>query len=134
MGACAMLGKLTDLTLGSLSPEARTALWRAGITVAIVVHIAWACGLLPMLDGFAFAGDLEQAQAEIQAKLERLEESQNTLLRIALSQEICRIYSLRNASQGELQRQLQRSLVDKQDQYMAIVGERYPLSECAPGG
>lgn len=129
-----MIGKVVDLALGNLSPETRTALWRAGITLAIVVHIMWACGFLPMVEGFAFAGDLERAQGEIQEKLERLEESQNTLLRIALAQEICRIYVLRNMASGDTQRQLQRSLFEKQDQYVAIVGERHPVTECAPGG
>lgn len=113
--------------------------WRlmmAGTMVAIAatlgLHVAWACGLVPGIDGFALAADVEQAQTQIEQKLSRLETSQNTLLRIALAQEICRIYRLRNESSGQLQRQLQSSLFEKQDEYSAIAGERYPVAECAP--
>lgn len=109
--------------------------WRAILLFAFTTHVAWACGLLePHLSGFAWAADVDRMQTEIERKLSRLESSQNMLLRIAIAQEVCRLYQLRNASgDGSLQRQLQQSLFEKQEEYFSLTGQRYPVVECAPG-
>ena len=48
---------LHDLLLADLDPAQRTALWRIGITGLISFHVAWACGWIPGMTGFAMAGD-----------------------------------------------------------------------------
>lgn len=98
-------------------------------------HVAWACGWLPGITGFALAADLDDKQQSIEVRLGQIETRLNASLEILMAQEICRLYRLRDtADEGQLISQLSRSLEEKQQAYATISGSRYPLSECAPQG
>lgn len=58
-------GKLLDLVASDLSPAMKTVLWRVLITILVGVHVAWACGWLPGISGFAMADDLKQMNRDI---------------------------------------------------------------------
>lgn len=50
----------SNLLLGDLDQEQRTAVWRIGLTFLILGHVSWACGWLPGISGFAMAADYER--------------------------------------------------------------------------
>ena len=145
-----MIGKAADVAAklvnapGAGATHEQILKWRmlmAGtmlaIAITMAVHVAWACGVFDRfgVSGFAIAADVEKAQEAITAKLNSLEASQKTLLKIALAQEICRIYRLQQEATGVvLLQQLDKSLAEKQDEYSELAGGRYPLAECAPAG
>ena len=114
-----------------------TSAWRAALLLLLGGHIAWSCGWIPGITGFALAQDLEDQEEQIEEQLarvedqvERVEEKLSTVLRIALAQEVCRLFRLRNEATGALQSQLHNSMLEKQDEYVLATGTRYPVSEC----
>lgn len=51
--------------------------WRtmmALITLGFALHIAWACGWLPPLEGFALASDLRDGTTSVKSQISRLDE------------------------------------------------------------
>ena len=70
-----MIGEklLTEIIARDLSPETKTALWRFLLTGAVLTHIAMACGIVPGVQGFAWAGDVSnntQTLASLEKKVD----------------------------------------------------------------
>jgi len=58
---------VTDLLTAGLTPEMKVAFWRFLITAALGIHIMMACGLIPGVQGFAWAGDVHNNTQAITA-------------------------------------------------------------------
>lgn len=111
-----------------------TVAWRLLVTFVVGVHIAWACSLLPGVRGFALAGEVDEKVAQLDSRLAAIETKQNIALRIALSDEICRLYALRaaNVANPPLWRQLNDTFISRQQDYSAVNdGREYDVGQCS---
>lgn len=111
-----------------------TVAWRLIVTLIVGVHIAWACGWLPGIQGFALAAEVDDETTTIKSRLTAIETKQDIALRIALADEICRLYALRDqsVSQPTLWRTLNDTFNDRQEDYAAInSGREYDVSQCS---
>jgi hypothetical protein len=64
---------LLELAIGDLTPGMKTVLWRVFITAVLVLHIAMSCGLLPFVDGFAYADQVERNSQQVQALAKKVD-------------------------------------------------------------
>jgi len=106
------------------------AAWRVVVIMVGGGHIAWACGWLPGIQGFAMAGEVEG----LENKLVAIETKQNIALRIALADEICRLHALRdqNVSNQPLWQTLNETFNNRQEDYRAVNnGVEYAISQCS---
>lgn len=147
---------LRDVAKELVPPESGTdpTTWRWKMFVTVVAlaavfafHVAGSKGLIPGVAGVAHAADIEKVNAKIDRVQRDLKSeiadvkndvadvatSQRTLLRLALAQEICRIYWLRMDADGLLLSQLNASFDRQQEEYASINdGVRYAAIECGP--
>ena len=56
---------LEHLLFADLDPAQRAKLVQIGIVVFIGFHVAWACGWIPGIPGFAMAGDVTQLSGKV---------------------------------------------------------------------
>ena len=111
-----------------------TVAWRLLATVIICVHIAWACGWLPGIQGFALAENVEEENKTIRSRLTAIESKQDIALRIALADEICRLFTLRSANVANppLWRTLNDTFNARQEDYAQISeGRAYDVAQCS---
>lgn len=114
--------------------------WRLVVCVGLLAglfHVAWACGLLPGLPGFAMAGEVDQVKEElttqIQAvdrKVDKVESKVDTILKLSIETRIRTLVEDRcNAPEGSsTRRNLQREIDGLQDEHVRITGMPYPFS------
>lgn len=110
------------------------AAWRVVIIMVVGGHIAWACGWLPGLRGFALAGEVDAKVAQIDSRLGAIETKQDIALRIALADEICRLHALRdaNVTNPPLWRTLNDTFNARQEDYRAVNnGNEYAIAQCS---
>lgn len=88
------------LSLGTALVTSPVAAWRVVILLVFGGHVAWACGWLPGLQGFALVAEVDSKIAQLDSRLGAIETKQDIALRIALADEICRLYALRGQSAG----------------------------------
>jgi len=122
------MSKLIELI--AEATKSPTIAWRLLVTVVIGVHIAWACSLLPGIAGFAMAEEVD----DVKGRLTEIEKKQDIALRIALAEEICRLYTLRAANENNqaLWRTLNATFNDRQEDYRAVNdGQPYNIGECS---
>lgn len=115
----------------STSPVAA---WRVVILLLIGGHISWACGWIPGIDGFALAGEVDDKIAQLDERLGQIESKQDIALRIALADEICRLYALRaeNAANPPLWRTLNDTFNARQVDYARVnEGRQYDVGQCS---
>jgi hypothetical protein len=62
---------LANFVTGDMEPGERQAAARVVLWAIVVSHIAWACGWIPGLQGFAFASEVDDKIAEVVRPLER---------------------------------------------------------------
>lgn len=110
------------------------AVWRLFVLFVVGGHIAWACGLIPGIRGFALANEVDEKIAQLDHRLSAIEAKQDIALRIALADEICRLYALRaqNVANPPLWRTLNDTFNARQQDYSAINGGReYDVGQCS---
>jgi hypothetical protein len=90
-------------------------------SVALTIHIALACGLLPMFPGFASAGDMEAVY--IQNKAARLEQLQWRMFEL-------RVKQCEAIDKGESPRVFTVQLEEQQRTYRALTNGTYSLPDC----
>lgn len=102
-------------------------LFLAGVQV---LHL-WSSESWPWLGPSARAED----QARLEQKLDALIEQQTKAYVLTLGREICRLYFVRMdpAPNTFIAQTLERSYEEKQAEYRALEGRRYPVSECQRG-
>lgn len=122
------------LSLVSALATSPVAAWRTVIVLVIGGHIAWACGVIPGVQGFAVAGEVDAKVAQLDARLGAIETKQDIALRIALADEICRLYALRaaNTANPDLWRTLNETFNQRQENYRAVnSGADYDVGQCS---
>jgi hypothetical protein len=110
------------------------AVWRLFVLFVVGGHIAWACGLIPGIRGFALANEVDEKIAQLDHRLSAIETKQDIALRIALADEICRLYSLRaaNTANPDLWRTLNETFNQRQENYRAVNnGADYDVGQCS---
>lgn len=126
------MGKLVELIVEAT--KSPTVAWRLLVTLIVGLHITWACGYLPGIRGFALAGEVDAKVAGLDARLATIETKQNIALRIALADEICRLYALRasNVANPPLWRTLNDTFNARQQDYSAVnEGREYDVGQCS---
>lgn len=126
------MGKLIELL--AEAAKSPTVAWRLLVTVIVGVHIAWACSLLPGVRGFALAGEVDNKVTQLDSRLAAIETKQNIALRIALADEICRLYTLRaaNVANPPLWQTLNATFNARQQDYGAVNdGREYDVGQCS---
>lgn len=107
------------------------------IIAILAIHFAWDSGygkpfgLTPVVR----ADQLDDRMGKVEGRLDTIEGKQNQSLKLALAQEICRLFHLRNAadSGSQLREQLDKSFEEKQTEFATINrGARYSVAECSP--
>lgn len=131
-----MLTKVTNLAVAMLPPDHDAPeeavrrwrfmvwLWLSAMSLAMSLHIAWACSLLPGLKGFAMAADMQdQVLATQEIRAELLE---------------ARIFDTRLRHCGALKegnRDASRFYLEKLQglvrEYRKVTGRDYPLPDCS---
>lgn len=97
--------------------------WRIMVFAALLgltVHVAWACGLIPGLHGFALADDVEKISGNVDTIL--LLSMENTIR--GLAEELCRTKNV--SSRHIFQEQIDRLQLQHHD----MTGAYYPTSGC----
>lgn len=119
---------LKDLFELSLAEDSRTAAyWRLFIALLLTTHIAWACGWLPGVSGFAFAGEVHKLTTEFREHLvtdleEKLFNMQERLCELRFDPDK---YSVdKEARYKERIRNLMRA-------YRDLADHNYVLDQCA---
>ena len=57
-----------NLLLGGATPEERSRVWRILVTTVLLVHLAWAWGMVPVVSkGFASVDSVENLQSTVQS-------------------------------------------------------------------
>lgn len=104
--------------------------WRIAVSVMMAifsVHILWACGLLPGLNGFASASvsdDIEGIKEEVRIVRKEL------LERAIFETRIKHCIAIEER-QPRVQQLYQQRLQEKQIRYLELTGAAYPLPSCA---
>lgn len=122
------------LAFGTALLTSPVAAWRIVIIIVVGGHIMWACGWLPGMPGFALAADVDGKVAQLDARLGTIETKQDIALRIALADEICRLYTLRaaNVANPPLWRTLNETFNARQEDYSAVnKGREYDVGQCS---
>lgn len=119
--------------------------WRLAISLAIamfMVHIAWACGLMPNASGFARADDVDEKISaavdtlykEIGKVAKQQSDTDEVVKEIRAEQIATRLRELKtmlcNAANHTDSARLNTDIEVAQRQYKRITGERYPVPEC----
>lgn len=119
--------------------------WRLAVSLAIalfMVHIAWACGLMPNASGFARADDVDEKISaavdtlykEIGKVAKQQSDTDEVVKEIRAEQIATRLRELRavlcNAKDHEDTERLQTDIEVAQRQYRQLTGERYPAQGC----
>lgn len=134
---------------GDLQPAEKHNVARFLLWVIIVVHISWACGWIPGMQGFAFADDVDRKVAaavdplkaevrEIDRKLSRVER-EVVAARIATMEKM--LFDLRKAQCTAIARQnpeavefYARHIQEVKSQYFAATSREYQAPTCAEVG
>lgn len=135
-----------DVLIELFPPDVpRLVRWRLMISFTCAVflfHIAWACGFVPGVPGFALADDvdqkIDQAMQPVRAQLGQITTqiaSQDDILKsIRLDQLAARIRDLQQQRCEAKDRHVKESIdeeIDRQQrQYRVLAGERCPLPAC----
>lgn len=90
-------------------------------SAALTIHIALACGLLPMFPGFANAGEMQAVH--LQSKLARLEQLQWRMFEL-------RVKQCEAIAKGESPRVYTVQLEEQQRTYLALTNGTYSLPLC----
>lgn len=135
-----MMDKIEKIANALVPPEGegdralnrwRWKVWFALMSIMAVgsFHIAADKGLLPGIDGVAYAGDIKG----IEQKLGGLEHKQNVALRLQLAAEICRVYHQAVEEPNPFTKQiLNTAFARLQEDYASVnAGSRYSVGECA---
>jgi len=107
------------------SDEHRAWMWSVAIvsgisTMALSVHVALACGLLPsVFPGFLNAGEFAKVQQERAAEREANLETQ-----------ILQLVERKCVSSGEVRASYTRTLQKLRVEYIKVTGRDYPLPSC----
>jgi hypothetical protein len=112
----------------------RPAAWRVIILLILFGHIAWACNWLPGVQGFALASEVDKQIKQLDSRLGMIETKQDIALRIALADEICRLYALRaeSTTNPSLWRTLNETFNSRQEDYRAVNdGSEYVIAQCS---
>lgn len=116
-----MMGKaLFDFTASIVPPEHRTTVWRVLITLIIAGHVAWACGWVPGVSGFAMADEVSDVKEDVKTIQIDLVDAQ------IFEQRLRQCQSTDQARQVHAQR-LQRLL----RRYQELTGRNYQLPSCS---
>lgn len=108
------------------------------VTALFVSHIAWACGWIPGVSGFAFASDIDDVQHDLQAlstevqhELRELTGELRTQRIEYLEERILSAYAQQcSATKGDLRDIHQRRLTRLLRHYQDVTAYTYPLQEC----
>jgi hypothetical protein len=122
------------LALATAVVTSPVATWRVVVVMVFGGHVVWACGWLPGIPGFAMAGEVEEKVAQLDSRLGAIESKQDIALRIALADEICRLFELREQSRGNapLFQTLNEAFNDRQEDYRNVNGARpYDVAQCS---
>lgn len=107
--------------------------WAVAVTLsAVVLWVMWAMGLFTALGfpGMARAGELDK----LDVRLAAMETKQTLGLRIALADEICRVYFQREENRGNqaLWATLNSTFNDRQEDYASLNnGQPYDIRLCS---
>lgn len=119
--------------------------WRLAVSAAIalfMVHIAWACGLMPNASGFARADDVDEKISaavdtiykEIGKVAKQQADTDEVVKDIRAEQIATRLRELRavlcNATDHEDTQRLSTDIETAQRAYKKLTGERYPAQGC----
>jgi len=119
--------------------------WRLAVSLAIalfMVHIAWACGLMPNASGFARADDVDEKISaavdtiykEIGKVAKQQADTDEVVKDIRAEQIATRLRELRavlcNATDHEDTQRLSTDIETAQRAYKKLTGERYPAQGC----
>lgn len=135
-----------DVLLELLPPDIpRLVRWRLTIALAIamfMVHIAWACGLMPNASGFARADEVDEKISaavdtlykEIGKVAKQQADTDEVVKDIRAEQIATRLRELRavlcNATDHEDTQRLSTDIEAAQRAYKKLTGERYPAQGC----
>lgn len=135
-----------DVLLELLPPDIpRLVRWRLTIALAIamfMVHIAWACGLMPNASGFARADEVDEKISaavdtlykEIGKVAKQQADTDEVVKDIRAEQIATRLRELRavlcNATDHEDTQRLSTDIETAQRAYKKLTGERYPAQGC----
>jgi len=121
------LGKVYEVILSGISPEVRRELMLLLLVAAFTLHVAWACGYLPRLPGFALAADVQ----ELVSAVGRIEDSLITDRIDRLESEIRNLHMLRCYASNST-RQLYAQMLDaKLVRYRRLTQNQLTLPPCA---
>lgn len=97
------------------------------ITALFTVHVAWACGLIPGVQGFAFASDINDVKHEIQELTLALQTQRVEYL----EERVLTAYAQQCSAEGQDLREIhQRRLTRLLRHYQDVTGYTYPLQAC----
>ena len=118
---------LKDL-ISSLASSDAAGMWRVFIALLLVGHIAWACGWLPGISGFAFANDVDALRSEF-----------NEYLKVDLEEKLFnmqeRLCALRagdkNVHVPDREYRFKERIRVLLNAYRDLISRSYVLDECA---
>lgn len=141
--------RILDFLWQDMEPEARRNVARFFLWLIVTIHIAWACGLIPGVNGFAFASEVDSKIAsavepiksevrEIDRKLARVEREVVAARIAALEKSL---FDLRKAQCTAISREnpeavefYGRQMQEVRSQYYAATGREYQAPTCAEVG
>lgn len=121
------IAKLALTDFSSLPPGVRHTLQVWLVTVLFSVHVAWACGWIPGMSGFAFAQDIDDVKHEIKELTEELRTQRVEYL----EERILAAYAQQcSAGTQDLREIHQRRLTRLLRHYQDVTDYTYPLQAC----
>jgi hypothetical protein len=115
----------------------------------MLFHIAWACGFLPGVSGFAYANELDEKidgklqpiygqlgaittqLAESREAQKEAQKVQARILQSQLSAQLRDLHRLKCSTQDDhVRMRMERDIEEVQQEYRELSGERYPLPAC----
>jgi hypothetical protein len=119
------LGKKLVPPNGNSTEEKRWRWWMSATLVAtnlaLMTHIAIACGLLPFYPGFAYASDVQEAKSESRAN--RIESLQWRMFELRVKQCVA-------IDKGDSPRAFTIQMEVQQEKFHALTNSYHPLPDC----
>lgn len=115
-----------------MTPLQRRIMVQTIIAGLFAFHIAWACGWLPGISGFALASDTQQVQEDIKDLRQTIENGFKEIRKEQIQDRLSALQALRCTAQDQqLEREYVNRIQELQSRYRDAFGYTYPLEPCA---
>lgn len=140
---------VVNLFMGDLDSGQRSAVLRAGLWSFVVLHIMWACGFLPGLQGFALAEDvdvkisaaIDPIKSELRSVDRKVDRVETELLKAKIVTIEEALYSTRKAQCEAIKAEnaaamdfAARKIAELRAAFYGATGREYVMPTCAEVG